>query len=223
MDGISQSDFDKNVTHTIRIELMDGDVLIYRVSIESKNALRRTLLNEDFNESKREFLWIYIPHDRLVFINKKDLVRITFCFDPIQDTQTPYIDNFSSTVSIEEESVDDQTPKENDLIDDFIPQLIIKHNRQMETTEVVKGVTMSVDAYFDNISSYSSLNEGDLSGFEFYHDEDLDEFELIQYEYLQFIDDDGEENFMPTCNLSVIETERPFFMTDELLGIYLGS
>lgn len=111
--------------------------------------------------------------------------------------------------------------EEDESIEDFIPQLIIMHNRQKETTEIVKGVTMSKDAYFDNVSSYSSLDKDCLYGFEFNYLEDMDEFELLTSQYLQFVDDDGEVNFMPISNLSVIEIERPLLMSDELLNVYL--
>ena len=223
MGIIRQSDCDKLVDHTIRIELKDGVTLIYWVSVESKSAFYNLLKNDAISDAGNEFLWFHVPQDRLVLVNKKEIIRITFCFDP-SDGQVPqYRDNFNLLNPHEEESIDvDETSKGDETDEELNPsQLIIVHNRQMEETEIVKGVTMETEGYFGNISSYSSLNDRDVEGFHFEYSEDEEEWILFTYKYLQFIDDDGEENFMPLENISIIEIERPLLMSDETLHLYL--
>lgn len=217
MATIAQSDFDKLVSHTIRIELKDGSTLIYHVSLESKKALRRFLKDYAISDNENDFLWFYIPEDRLVLINKKELIRITFCFDPPNGTQPSYRDNFNILANPEETDNTDEVDEEL-----YLPQLIVMHNRQHEDTEFVKGVTMKTEGYFGNISSYYSLDAEDIEGFDFDYLEDEEEWVLLTYKYLQFIDDDGEENFMPLDQLSVIEVERPLIMPDSKLDLYLG-
>lgn len=229
MKTFSQSDFDKSVLHTIRIELQDGEVLFYQVSAESKQAFQKTLEDENHSVSAHYYIWMYIPGDRLAFVNKKDITRITLCYDPVSGTEPEYIDNFLSLDApgadlFENQDAEEIDFEENEFIDDALPQLIVMHNRQKETTQIVKGVTKSRKAYFDNITRYSSMGEADIiSGFEFGYDEEMDAFELRTGQYLQFIDDDGEENFMPLANLSVIEIERALIMDDEMLYIYLSA
>lgn len=230
METISQSDFDNFVSHTIRIELKEGFVLTYQVSAEAKKAFRELLVaNTLSSDYGNEFLWIYIPNDRLALVNKKNIIRITFCFDSPEGSELQYCDNFSILEKLKEED-DDQMNieiEEDDIepekdYERYLPQLIIMHNRQLEDMEIVKGVTMKDEGYFGNISFYSSLNSGDIDGCDFEYFNDEEELILVTYDYLQFIDDDGEENFMPFDNLSVIEVERPLIMTDELLDNYLG-
>jgi hypothetical protein len=220
MGTISQSDFDKSVAHTIRIELKDGSTLIYWVSVEAKTAFYKLLEMDSISDNENEFIWFYIPQDRLVLVNKKDIIRITFCFDPPNGSQPQYYDNFNKVNNSEERL---NTEEEEDPVSEelYLPQLIITHHRQKENIEIAKGVTMESEGYFGNISSYSSLNEGDVEGFNFEYFADEDEWHLLSYKYLRFIDDDGEENFMPFNNLSVVEIERTLIMPDDLLDLYL--
>lgn len=222
MGVIKQSDFDKLVTHTVRIELKDGSTLIYWVSVESKTALYQLIKKDAISDNDNEFLWFYIPEDRLVLINKKQIMRITFCFDPPDGKDPQYHDNFGLVISEEEELENGETIETNAGNEIFIPQLIIAHNRQLEKTEIVDKVTMQTEGYFGNVSSYSDLSEGDVEGFEFEYIDDEEEWVLTTYKYLQFVDDDGEDNFMPLENLFVIEAERPLLMSDEKLDLYLN-
>src|SRR5690606_27306780 len=100
------------------------------------------------------FLWFYIPEDRLVIVNKKEIIRITFCFDPPTGSEPKYRNNFNVIETSEEElDIDNINSTGEEL---YLPQLIIMHNRQQEDTEFVKGVTMKTEGYFGNISFYSS-------------------------------------------------------------------
>lgn len=221
MKTISQSEFDKKVSHTIRIELQDGHLLLYHVSVESKQAFEKALINENNSGWTFDYIWFYIPKDRIVFVNKKDITRITFCYEPVPANEPEYVDNFSEMEDPDDDLFDTEVLEEFEPEEDSIPQLIIRHHRKKETMQIVKGVTMTKKAYFDNISYYSSLEEGGVRGLEFCYSQHLNEIELHVDPYLQFTDDDGEENFMPMRNLSVIEVERALIMDNDMLKCYL--
>jgi hypothetical protein len=224
MMEVNQPDLDAAVAHTIRIELMNDRTLAYWVSPESKRALYKFLARDAISDnSDPGFIWFYIPLDRLVLVNKNDIVRITFCFDPGIDPRPKYRDNFNLSDTAGDPTGVEDPEDENDRKADetCIPQLIVMHHRQLEDEEFVKGVTMKSEGYFGNISSYSSLEQGDVEGFDFdYHDGE-EQWVLMTWKYLQFADDDGEENFMPLHNLTVIEIERPLLMSDATLDRYL--
>src|SRR5690606_10746051 len=149
----------------------------------------------------------------------KIVIRITFCFEPTPGTEPDYIDNFSK-IYFGKKNLLEQQESEKEI--SLNSQLIVMHHRQPETTTVVKGGTMSHDPYYENITFYSSLNEGYVDGVEFYFNEAIDGVELLMSQYLQFTDDDGEENFMPFNNLGVIEIDRSLILTDKILKTYLG-
>lgn len=216
MKSISREEYDKLVLHTIRIELKDGSVLIYYVTVESKTALFNLLKQDAIADEGQDFLWLYIPQDRLVLMNKKEIIRVTFCFDVFGQVERLYRDNFGILDKSEEPVPTDDATEEVKTTDEelYLPQLIVKHNRQMEKNET--------EGYFGNISSYSSLSKGNVDGFDFEYDENEDEWILFLFKYLEFVDDDGEYNFMPLDNLSVIEIERSLIMTEEFLNLYLG-
>src|SRR4051812_39102510 len=113
MATISQSDFDKSVAHTIRIELKDGSTLLYRVSAEAKTAFYKLLKMDAISDNENGFLWFYIPQDRLVLVNRKDVIRITFCFDPPTGQEPQYYDNFDR-VDNSEELLDTDVEEEED-------------------------------------------------------------------------------------------------------------
>lgn len=224
---IDESDLDLGVAHTILVELMDGRTLVYWVSAESKRAFYRFLAIDDVSGHRDEpgFIWLYIPLDRLVLINKSDIVRITFCFDAGIDPNPEYRDNFNMSPAGEQtKDPDDPGDPDDGEADDeepYIPQLIVMHHRQWEVKNFMKGDAAKSEEYSGNISSYSSLEEGDVAGFDFDYS-DIDEaWILTTTKYLRFMDDDGEENLMPLHNLSVIEIERRLLMSDETLELYL--
>lgn len=223
METITREDFDNIVSHTIRIELKDGNLLILNVTVEAKKAFAKLLRDDVYSELENEFLWVYIPRDRLLLVNKNEIIRITFCFEPVMGEEPAYFDNFNVVDKTDlPAEINDDLKEENGEMQPYLPQLIIMHNRQMENNEVVQGVTMKTEGYFGNISTYSSLSSGDVDGISFEFFDDKEEWILLTYKYFQFIDDDGEENFMPFKNLSIIEIERPLLMSDESLNKYLG-
>jgi hypothetical protein len=226
--AVTQNDLDKVLSHTIRIELKDGSTLIYYVTAGVKNAFRQQLLNDAVAPFSAEFLWFYLPAGRLVLINKIEIIRITFLFDILAESGVEYFDNFDRLVKdheLSEEDLEKMDPEEAAIYreEPTLPQLIIMHGRKLEDTELVKGVTMKTEGYFGNISACSSLTEGDLEGLAIEYDQTSGGWMVRTYQYLQFIDDDGEENFMPLINISVIEVERGLIMNDELLALYLND
>lgn len=228
MAARSQKEIDKLLAHTIRIELKDGFILYYYVSAEAKNAFHKRLNEETNIPYGFDFIWFYIPEDRLVLVNNNEIIRITFLFDPPDGDKESYFDNFKVLPNSPDlPDINEDLPATENLdepVEDglYLPKLIIMHRRHLEDTEIVDGVTMKTQGYFGNISSYYSLHKGALVGIEIEYAEVDDNWELLTNNYLQFIDDDGEENYMPLRNLSVIEIERPLLMTDELLDRYLG-
>ncbi len=144
MSSISESEFDKLVSHLIRIELKNGSVLKYMVTPEAKAAFKKLLRDDAQSVADLPFVWFYIIYDRLVMVKTNEIVRITFCFDPSFETALEYYDNFNMRPQKRELLDTVGTPyvisDEDDDID--LPQLIIMHSRQLEDTEVVKGVTI---------------------------------------------------------------------------------
>lgn len=226
MEDISKDDFDKLVSHTARIEMVDGGILHYEISAESKKAFRELLLNDGISSYDKEFLWFYIPEDRLVLINQKDIIRITFLFDMPTMGEAVYFDNFKIMDNIWQETEPEMKEEENEFhvpgVESDLPQLIMMHRRKMEDSEIVYGVSMKTEGYYGNISFYTSLSKSDIGGLDFVYHDDEEEWVLLTYKYFQFIDEDGEENFMPLKNLSVIEIERSLIMPDQTLDLYLG-
>lgn len=226
MENITKADIDQIVSHTIRIELIDGNILHYMVTPEAKKVFNEQLMHDAISVYDKEFLWFYIPEDRLVLINEKDITRITFLFDVPMTGEAEYSDNFKVLEKFPREIDPDLLEEENEFgesnpgID--LPQLIIMHKREKEDSEIVQGVTMKTEGFYGNVSYYFDMSEDQVSGLEFDYYEDEDEWVLLASKYFQFLDEDGEENFMPHKNLSVIEIKRSFIMTDKTLDSYLG-
>ena len=229
MKNFTQDEFDQVVSHTIRVELKDGSVLHYEVTPEAKKAFRNQLTDESFSNNIRSFVWFYIPEDRLVLINEKEIIRITFCFDAPAREEVVYRDNFNLLEKYpleidsheEDEEHDEEVEPETAAVDLDLPQLIIMHRREMEDSEIVQGVTMKTDGFYGNVSCYFDMREDATDGLLIEYFEEDDEFVLMESKYFQFEDDDGEDNFMPLNNLSVIEVQRSFIMSDEQLALYL--
>jgi hypothetical protein len=226
MKNNSKNDFEQIISYTIRIELKDGTILHYMISPESKKAFENQLLNDAVSVYDKSFLWFYIPEDRLVLINEKDIIRITFCFEAPMSGKAEYFDNFKVLEKFPQENEMEEEEEENEMEDSGskldLPELIIKHRREKEDSEIVKGVTMKTEGFYGNVSYYFDMSENQVSGLDFDYYDDEEEWVLLASKYFQFIDEDGEDNFMPHKNLSLIEIKRSFIMPDEQLDLYLG-
>jgi hypothetical protein len=70
--SMDESELDKEVIYTLRVELLTGKVLLYRIDSESKNYLiSRLRANSDGDEQKQklQILWFETSHNRQVIIN----------------------------------------------------------------------------------------------------------------------------------------------------------
>lgn len=230
MENFTQDEFDQVVSHTIRVELIDGSVLHYEVTPEAKKACRNQLTDDSFSNRIRSFVWFYIPEDRLVLINEREIIRITFCFDAPAREEVAYRDNFNllekyplEIEPVEEKEEYEEEEEEAEIADVGLdlPQLIIMHRREKEDSEIVQGVTMKTEGFYGNVSCYFDLHENQTDGLFIENFEEEDGLTLMTSKYLQFQDDDGEDNFMPLNNISVIEIQRSFILSDENLALYL--
>lgn len=87
-----------NAFHTLRIEMMDGTVLAYRISEKEKLALLNWLdppLGPGTDYRIRFIIFSALPN-RSVFVRIKDIARLVFSLDMAIGSKAPvYIDNFS--------------------------------------------------------------------------------------------------------------------------------
>jgi hypothetical protein len=223
MRTIKQSEFDELVTHTIRIELKDGTVVQYRLSKEAKETLWNCLTSSDLDYSN-PFVWLYAQGDRIVFINRKEIVRLTFCFDMYVGEESFYFDNFGN---IEDDLLDDEEAEENITEAKNTEETVAEtQENQWKTEKQAKYLSQLVikhkgkeGGYFGNPSFYSSLNDGGFVGLEI----DPEEKVCIVSDFINFIDDDGEENFIPVENLILVELERKLLLDESDIEVLIGK
>ena len=204
---MEESAFDKLVVHTLRVELLNGQVLRYNLDVESKQYLMRRLReNSDGDDDKQllRFIWFHTSLKRTVIINADSIVRITFCFDRKDIVQNPdaYYDNFK--LIEKETTLQDRETSEGEVrlhvvVDEYIPQAIIYH----------KGIPAN-DGYYTNPLKYDSLDAGALMGFEMELEGD------VPYrQFIELIDDDGETSFIPLNEIIVLEFETSLIFPDD--------
>lgn len=191
---ISEGGFDRLVSHTLRIELVNGKVLIYNVDIENKqyliNNLRRYSDGAEENQLLK-FLWFETCLNRSVIINTDSLASVTFCFDTgIAHPLCNYVDNFDVVYfddePTENEAESKELPKDEEL---FLPQAIVYHKGQKPE-----------DGYYQNPRTYDSLTRGCLAAFNLELDGDCP-----FRQFINLTDDDGEETFIPLEQIIVME------------------
>ncbi len=183
---ISEAEFDDLVQYILRVELLSGKVLIYPISTKTKQYLinRLRAKSESVDDIEPILLLSFeTSMDRMVIINVEEIAGITFCFDYSNGLEKPnaYHDNFElleKDTLIEEKQTKEGEVRLQVLEDEYLPQAIIFH----------KGKAPD-DAYNDNPVTYSELDEGCLMGLEM---ELEGEWPLRQF--INLIDDDGEEN-----------------------------
>src|SRR5262245_30563315 len=97
---MNESQLDENVVYTLRIELLNGRVLLYAVDGENKEYLANNLrLNADgsYEEGSRlSFLWFETTYNRQVVVNATSIARVVFVSAPFgtEVNQGHYRDNF---------------------------------------------------------------------------------------------------------------------------------
>jgi hypothetical protein len=203
---ITESEFDKLVAYTLRIELLNGKVLIYGINTESKKYLINRLRDNadgDFDKEPLPFLWFETSLNRKVIVNADEIARITFCFDYLQHLEKPnaYYDNFGvvekDTELLEKSSEGDT--RLHVLEEEYLPQAIVYH----------KGKEPE-DNYDANPLLYSSLDEGCLETFNLELEGDVP----IR-QFINLIDNDGEETFIPMKQIIIMEFDSNLMFSEE--------
>jgi hypothetical protein len=183
---MKESEFDKRVVYTVRIELLNGKVLQYSIDTENKQYLINKLrINSDgvYEDDRLSFLWFETTYSRQVIVNTNSIARIIFCFDYslIVVDQEGYCDNF------------------NVLDQEYLPQAII----------YLKG--SAPEGHHQNIPLlYSSLEEGCLASFDF----ELDGDQRLR-QFINLIDEDGEETFILLEQIIVMEFDQNLMYAEE--------
>jgi hypothetical protein len=170
----------------LRIELLNGKVLLYSIDTENKEYVINNLrLNADgsYEEGRLSYLWFETTYNRQVVVNAKSIVRLIFSVDPTATdvNHVLYRDNFKV---IENER---------------LPQAIVYH----------KG-NAPEDNYQKNPLLYFSLNEGCLTSF----DLELEGRQRLR-QFINLIDENGEESFIPMEQIMVMEFEQHLFYGEE--------
>ncbi len=194
---ITTAQFDGLVAYTLRVELFNGKVLVYGIDTPNKQYLINKLAayseGDEMNRSF-PFLWFEISLKRHVIINTEHILRITFCFDYLQQLENPnaYYDNFKvvekDTLLVSKESAEGDT-RLYVLEEEYLPQAIIYH----------KGKSPE-DNYDTNPLLYDSLSEGCLGLLTL----ELDG-EIPLRQFINFIDNDGEETFISLQQIILME------------------
>ena len=202
---MESSDYDQVLAYTIRVELLNGKVLLFPVDGENRRRVMIILGNRSdgiFDGKALQFIWFESVRNRVVMINVSHLARITFLFDFGLYEKKPdaYYDNFRQ---LEKETTLENIKDSGGEIrlhvidDEYLPQVILYH----------KGVAPD-DHYNENPLTYASLEKGCLAGFEL----EL-EGEIAFRQFINLIDNDGEETFIPLDHIIVME------FTGELLDM----
>jgi len=176
---MKESEFDKSVDYIVRIELLNGKVLVYSIDTENKEYLINKLgRNSDgvYEDDRLSFLWFETTYSRQVIVNTNSIARIIFCFD-------------HSLVVVDHEGYRDNF---NVLEKEYLPQAIIYH----------KG-SAAEGLHPNNPLLYSSLEEGCLGSFNL----ELDGHQRLR-QFINLIDEVGEETFIPLEQIIVMEFDQ---------------
>ncbi len=197
---MKETEFDKLVIYTLRIELLNGKVLLFPIDTDNKQKLInrfRESAEGDITNDRLKFIWFETPSNRMVIVNTDSIVQVTFCFDYASGVINPYAyrDNFN--VIVKDTRVEEKTTKEGEIQlhveeEKYLPQAIIYHKGKVPD-----------DSYNINPLQYSELSEGCLFSF----DEEL-EGNLPLRQFLNLIDNDGEESFIALDQIIAMELDK---------------
>jgi hypothetical protein len=200
---MNESEFDKLVVYTLRVELLDGKILLYRIDAVDKQNLMQGLSYAGSDEKRPlKFLLFETYPERQVVINVDSIARVTFCYDPVHGLATPgdkYHDNFDAVhkeTSLENMPVEGDEERMHVVQEEYIPDGIIYH----------KGTCPKGDHFYTNPMLYSSLDDGELAGL----DAELNGEEPLR-QFINLTDVDGEESFIPMNQIVVMEVASEVF------------
>ena len=209
---ITEEEFDKLVKHTLRIELLNGMVLIYRVGTAEKQRLIGQLRNHSEGGElykALQFLYFQTSLQRNVMISAADIVRVIFCYDAVEEVIDPnaYYDNFK-VLEKDTNLVEESTPEGKVALlvvtEEFLPSAIIFH----------KGEAAD-DGYDSNPLLYYDLEPGCLDTFNL----ELDDYHLPVRQFINLMDMDGEANFIALSHVTVMEFEDALlYSVEESIG-----
>ncbi len=172
--------------HTLRIELLNGIVLLYSIDAPRKEELEAFLndRSDDLAEFSNTFLSFYASPNRMVFIRISAISRIIFCWDIAQITEsfTEYHDHFQVSDTIDGEL----------MIPDAV-FLLKASSRPLVYSD------------FDTESNFLGINEESFYNRHF-----------LKGGFITLPDEDGEQNYIPVCNILCIEVARRLIYPDEV-------
>ena len=170
--------------HTLRIELMNGKVLLYNIDAYRKEELENWLQarTDDLMEFSDDFLSFYAIPGRMAFVRIAAIKRLIFLWDAAVTIPEPseYHDHFEVTSKFEDELL--------------IPAVIILL-RSYPQPLVFSDV--DPDSNFLGISEESFSNSHFLKG-----------------GFISLPDEDGEQNYIPVTNIDCLEVDRAFIYPD---------
>jgi hypothetical protein len=179
---------------------MNGKVLLFPIKTESKQKLIERLRENadgDIGNDRLSLIWFETVLNRVVIVNTDSIVQVTFCFDYASGVINPYAyrDNFN--VVVKDTTVEEKETEQGEIQlhvqeERYLPQAIIYH----------KGKAPD-DLYNNNPIQFSELSEGYLFSF----DDEL-EGDLPLRQFINLIDNDGEESFIPMDQIIAIELDR---------------
>jgi hypothetical protein len=197
---MKQSEFDKKVAYTLRIELANSKVLLYPIDTKNKNQLTASLKSNSVGSKENtglNFLFFKTSLERFVMVNTNAFISVTFCFDFNVYIENPhaYRDNFKvveKDVEIEETKNGGNEGRLFVSETLILPQLIIFHNGQ--DPEVI---------YNKNPLTFSELDIGCLGQLSL----ELNGSNPLR-QFIGLIDNNGEETFIPIGQIIVMEFDR---------------
>lgn len=115
---MKETEFDNLVIYTLRIELLNGKVLLFPIDTENKQKLInrfRESAEGDITNDRLKFICFETPSNRMVIVNTDSIVQVTFCFDYAAGVINPYAyrDNFD--VVLKDTRVEEKTTKEGEI------------------------------------------------------------------------------------------------------------
>ena len=172
--------------HTLRIELMNGKVLLYNIDAHRKEELENWLQTrtDDSIEFSDDFISFYASPNRMAFIRIAAIKRLIFCWDAAANISGPvtYHDNFDVTSTFEDELL--------------IPEVIILLRHDPEPI---------VFSDIDPDDTYLGIDEQSFSNNHF-----------LKGGFISLPDEDGEQNYIPVTNIDCLEVGRAFIYPDEM-------
>jgi hypothetical protein len=204
---MKESELDKLVVYTLRVELVNGQVLRYNIDPENKRYLMCQLTENSEGDDDNKpllYIWFHTAQKRTAIINTDSVLRITFCYDPKEGIQNPgsYFDNFNlleKETSLEDRETPDGEIRLHVIVDEYLPRAIVYH----------KGVAAN-DNYYTNPLKYNFLDEGALEGFVLELEGD------VPYrQFLELTDDDGETSFISFKEIIVLELDTSLIFPNQ--------